>query len=89
MNKITLSTLALCALTVGACTSSPTSLPPGKYESSSTSTNARGTETSTDKTTYVYKDADGNKKAVQKTETSTDPKGLFNKEKTTHTKFYE
>jgi hypothetical protein len=92
MNKPLLTILAVSAATLGtaACSTwdSPTNKPPGTYKSTSESTNARGTTTKTDKTTYVYEDPSGNKKAVEKTETSTDPKGLFNKQTTTTTKSY-
>lgn len=92
MKKLFLTLTAVTAATLGlaACSSwdSPTNKPPGTYKSSSESTNAYGTTTKTDKTTYVYRDASGDKKAVTKTETSTDPKGLFNKQTSTSTKSY-
>ena len=87
MTKTVLTLTAIAALTLGvtACSSwdSPTSKPVGTYKATSKSTNPSGTDVSTDKTTYVYTDKYGNKKATEKTETTTDPKGLFNKSKTT------
>ncbi len=91
MKKLFLTVTAVTAATlaVAACSmNSPTNKPPGTYKSSSESTNAYGTTTKTDKTTYVYRDPSGDKKAVTRTETSTDPKGLFNKRTTTSTKSY-
>ncbi|MFA6280186.1 MAG: hypothetical protein WC612_05295 [Bdellovibrionales bacterium] len=62
------------------------SLPPGKYQQSSRSTDSVGTERSVNSTTDVYYDEDGNKKATIDKTTSTDPEGLFNKSTTeTHT----
>lgn len=92
MTKTIMTLTALSALTLGvaACSTfdSPTNKPPGTYKSSTQSTNSQGTTTKTDKTTYVYKDGSGNKKAVEETKTSTDPKGLFNKETSKTTKSY-
>lgn len=87
MHKYILTVLILTAGAVGISACAKT-LPPGKYESSSSSTNAAGTKTTTDKETNVYYDEHGNKKATVKTETTRDPKGLFNKETTESTKTY-
>lgn len=85
----TLTALTLATGTLAACESAwPTSKPPGTYKASTSSTAPDGTKTTTDQTTHVYRDADGNKKAVVQTETSRDPKGLFNKETSKTTKSY-
>lgn len=86
MKKIIFASVALSVvLATSACTEnskSPTNLPPGSYKSSSSSTDASGTDVKTTKTTEVGYDANGNKTAVVKTEKTTDPKGLMNKKKT-------
>lgn len=85
MNKTLILLATASALMLGACTQTATDLPPGKYETSSTSTDANGTKYSTDRTTKVTEDDNGTKSATVQTEKSTDPKGLFNKS-TTKTK---
>jgi len=70
---------------LGACKDSVLDNPPGKYESSTSRTNSNGTDVSRDSTAQVGYDSNGNKEAVVKTKTTTDPKGLFNKETTTQT----
>jgi len=84
MSKSLLTLLALSAGAFGLAACAETTMPPaGKYESSSTATNSRtGTKTTTDKETNVYYDQYGNKKATIETKTTTDPKGLFNKQTT-------
>ena len=79
----------LAVLSVSACAMYPTTLPPGEYEHTEKSTNARGTETEQSTKTKVYYDAEGNKRAVQEIETERDPEGLFNKETTKTTKTYD
>ncbi len=80
-------TFALLALAasfgVVGCTTHTTDLPPGKYESTSKSTDANGTDYKTERTTNVTVDKYGNKKAVVEKETTSDPKGLFNKSTST------
>lgn len=92
MKKAFLTVLALSTATLAltACESGSwfENKAPGTYKSSSESTNAYGTKTKTDQTTHVYRDADGDKKAVTETTTTRDPKGLFNKETTKSTKSY-
>lgn len=61
-------------------------LPPGKYESSTSSTNAYGTETNRTKSIEVERDSSGNKRAVVESETTRDPEGLFNKSTTSSSK---
>jgi hypothetical protein len=79
---------AATVLGVAACESHPTSLPPGEYKRTEKSVNAQGTETEKTTKTNVYYDEHGNKKAVQETETSRDPKGLFNKSTSSTTRTY-
>lgn len=83
---LTLTALSLSVIAVSACTNTAQDLPPGKYESSKKTTDSNGTNTSVEKTTNVGVDRYGNKTATVKTETTTDPEGLFNKSKTTTTK---
>lgn len=86
---LTLLAASAVALSLTACdTVGPTSKEPGVYKTTTTSKNPSGTKTTTEKTTSVYHDQYGNKKATVKTETTKDPKGLFNKEKTTTVKTY-
>lgn len=85
MSKFLLTLSALSIVGLAACAETNT-LPPGKYESSSSHVSNDGTKTTVDKDTNVYYDRYGNKKTTVKTETTKDPKGLFNKEKTTTTK---
>lgn len=67
-------------LCLGACTSTdPKDLPPGHYASETQSTGASGTGYDTTKSTDVYYDANGNKRATTSTQTTADPPGLFNK----------
>ena len=74
-------------LSLSAC-SSPTNLPAGHYSKTQKSTDARGTEVEKTTNTNVYYDENGNKRAVQETETSRDPKGLFNKSTSSSTRTY-
>lgn len=73
---------------VAACETGPTSKPPGEYKSTHKTTNSAGTTTKTTEKTNVYYDEYGNKRAVKETETTRDPKGLFNKSTTSSTKTY-
>lgn len=82
-NKIMMLCAAVVlAVTVGACTNAPKTLPPGKYETSSKSVDSQGTAYESKKTTNVEVDQYGNKKATVETESTKDPEGLFNKSKT-------
>lgn len=87
MSKSLLMLLAVSVTGLAACAQTNT-LPPGKYESSSSHVSASGTKTTTDKETNVYYDQYGNKKSTVETKTTTDPKGLFNKETTKTVKTY-
>ncbi len=76
----------LATVAVSACTQSKIqSLPPGEYTSTTKTTQDNGTNTNVKKTTNVGYDAHGNKVGTVKTETTTDPEGLFNKRKSTTT----
>ncbi len=89
--KSTTMCAALAGLMLGACTpghSTPKNLPPGEYTHTEQSTNAAGTETKRTTNTNVYYDENGNKRAVQETETTRDPKGLFNKSTSNTTQTY-
>ena len=85
---LSLAVIAVSAAGLAACAETNT-LPPGKYESSSSSVSRDGTKTTVDKETNVYYDRDGNKKTQVKTESTSDPKGLFNKQKTESVKTYD
>lgn len=80
--------LGLGLMGVAACTAAPRSLPPGEYKKTERSVSSDGTEYKKETTTDVYYDAYGNKRATQETETSKDPKGLFNKSTSTTKKTY-
>lgn len=79
---------AVALLAIAGCTAAPKTLPPGQYKETERNVNASGTETKKETTTDVYYDEYGNKRATQKTETSRDPKGLFNKDTSTTVKTY-
>jgi hypothetical protein len=87
-SSLVLVALGVSALAVSACSAWPTSQPPGEYKKTETSVDKYGTKTTTSKDTTVYRDADGNKRAVEQTTTTRDPEGLFNKSKSTTTKSY-
>lgn len=75
---------AMAILSIAACsTATPRSLPPGEYTRTEKSVDRYGTETKTETKTDVYYDEYGNKRAVKKTEMSSDPEGLFNKNTST------
>lgn len=80
---LAMSAMAL-SLALPACmTDSAINQPPGHYEHTTASTDSEGTTRERSKETDVWYDAEGNKHAVTKKTTSTDPKGLFNKKTTT------
>lgn len=78
---LTLFGVSAAALVLVACSPERTALdaPPGNYEKTTSSTDASGTTTKTEKSTDVTVDKYGNKKAVIKSKTTKDPKGLMNK----------
>jgi hypothetical protein len=88
---VALSVLALgsaLALSLGGCAQEQNALdkPSGTYEKTVTSTDASGTTTQKQSSTVVSEDSDGNKKAVIKSKTTQDPKGLLNKTTTSQSK---
>lgn len=82
-------TALVAALSVAACKPKATDLPPGEYESKTSSTDASGTEHERTTTTDVQQNSDGSKSAVTHTETTRDPEGLMNKETTTESTTHE
>jgi len=89
MNKniLNMGCLCLSVLAVAACTprSQIATMAPGKYESTTKTTNSDGTDTSVKKTTVVQEDRYGNKSGTVQTETTRDPEGLMNKSTTKST----
>ena len=83
MTKQFLALLAVSAtaLALSACSPERTVLdtPPGTYEKTTVSNDAKGTTTKTQNSTDVSVDKKGNKTAVIKSKTTQDPKGLMNK----------
>ncbi len=83
MKKTTIALTMLSAglITLSACTAEnqATNLPPGKYEKTTKSTDANGTDVTRKQTTDVTVDQYGRKTAVVSEKKTTDPKGLFNK----------
>lgn len=81
---LTLSAMVL----VAACTPADR-MAPGSYEKTSSSTDANGTTVTNKTKTDVTVDEYGNKKAVVKKKTTTDPKGLMNKRTSESEEVYE
>jgi outer membrane lipopolysaccharide assembly protein LptE/RlpB len=81
--KISLS-IASVALLLSACgpEQRATNMPPGSYEKTTESTDKYGTTVEKTQKTDVTVDEYGNKKAVVKTKTTQDPKGILNKKTT-------
>ena len=82
MNRIVSILISTAALiTISACTHEQTVLDkaPGKYEKTTSATDAGGTTTETKNSATVGYDANGNKQAVVKSTNTVDPPGLFNK----------
>lgn len=90
-NSLALIALTTAALGLSACAATnPAHKDPGTYKSTHKTTTSSGTTYKTDKTTDVQVDEYGNKKAVVKSETTKDPKGLMNKSSTkTKSTYYE
>jgi len=84
----TLIAVSVLALVLSACMDKRSALdnPPGTYERTTSSTDANGTTTERKSSTEVSEDRYGNKKAVVKTKTTKDPKGLLNKTTTSESK---
>lgn len=88
MTKPTILFATLAALAaLAACTPEhrAETMPPGKYESMTKTTDDNGTTITRQEATEVDVDEEGNKTAVVKTKTTKDPKGLFNKRTTSET----
>jgi hypothetical protein len=81
-------TATVLAMGLSACTQEQSALnkPPGKYERTVKSTDSTGTTTERQSSTDVSVDEEGNKKAVVKSKTTRDPKGLFNKTTTSESR---
>ncbi len=79
------------ALGLGACTPEQRLLnnPPGQYEKTTSTTDSNGTNVDKKSSTNISVDEYGNKKAVVKTKTTKDPKGLFNKTTNSSTQVIE
>ena len=90
MKNIMTTIVALSALTFGlsACMDLQNALDTSqsKYENTSSSTDANGTEITRQSSSEVGTDAQGNKHSVIKTKVTKDPKGLLNKSTTTQTR---
>lgn len=90
----TLTGLLLLTTALSACmqqqpapkAQSAADMAPGTYEKTTTRTDADGTTVKHKDSTVVQEDAYGNKKAVVKSKTTQDPKGLFNKTTTSQSK---
>ena len=84
MKKIITLTALTLAIGLTACqqTRPVTSLPPGEYEKTTSTTNAQGTEVTKTSKTEVRRDDSGRKTATVDTKVTKDPQGLFNKETT-------
>lgn len=90
MNKKLPILAAVSVLTLGlaGCMENHRSMmnkPEGKYDSTETSTDSKGTTTVKQSTTEVVVDANGNRKEIITSKTSRDPKGLWNKTTTKKT----
>ena len=85
---VTIVTLSALALGLNACMDMQNAMdtPENKYENTSSSTDANGTETTRQTSSEVGTGAQGNKHSVIKTKTTKDPKGLMNKSTTTQTR---
>ena len=70
---------SLLALAATGCHDTALDKAPGTYEKTTTSTDANGTARTKTTQTDVTVDSQGKKKAVVKSKTTTDPKGLLNK----------
>lgn len=91
MNKLLLAMVVMSVLSIISACSDHNALnrAPGKYESTTSSTDSAGTTTERSTSEDVSVDDNGNKKAVVKTKTTRDPKGLFNKQTTEQSKTVE
>ncbi len=83
MKNKTVTIIALSALALGlnACMDIKNAMdyPDSKYESTSSTTDANGTQTTRQSSSEMSKDAQGHRKSIKKSKVTTDPKGLMNK----------
>lgn len=88
MNTATVAMLCALGLMLNGCMDVKDALdtPESKYENTSSSTDANGTETTRQTSSEVGTDAQGNPHSVIKTKVTKDPKGLLNKSTTTQTR---
>lgn len=90
MKKKTKTILALSALALGlnACMDMKNAMdtPDRKYENSTSSTDAHGTQTTRQSSSEIGTDAQGHKHSVIKSKVTKDPKGLLNKTTTSQTR---
>ena len=87
-NIVTIVALSALTLSLSACMDVQNAMDTSesKYENTSSSTDASGTQTTRQSSSEVGTDAQGNKHSVIKTKTTKDPKGLLNKTTTTQTR---
>ena len=87
-NFFTIIALSAAAFGLNACMDIKNAMdtPESKYENTSSSTDASGTQTTRQTSSEVGTDAQGNKHSVIKTKVTSDPKGLMNKSTTTQTR---
>lgn len=87
-NIVTIAALSALALGLNACMDMKNAMdtPESKYENTTSSTDANGTQTTRQSSSEVGTDAQGNKHSVIKTKVTKDPKGLLNKSTTSQTR---
>lgn len=78
----------VCVLGIAACSPTVTKAP-GTYKTTEKAVTSSGTAVKKDTTTHVYYDKHGDKRAVEETTTTRDPKGLFNKTESKTTRTYD
>ncbi len=90
MKQTTVTILALSTLALGlnACMDMKNAMDTSdsKYENTTSSTDASGTQTTRQSSSEVGTDAQGNKHSVVKSKVTKDPKGLLNKSTTSQTR---
>jgi hypothetical protein len=90
MKNKTVTIVALSALALGlnACMDMKNAMdtPESKYEKTSSSTDANGTQTTRQTSSEVGTDAQGHKHSVVKSKVTKDPKGLMNKTTTSQSR---
>lgn len=80
-NITTIFALSALALGLNACMDmeSAMDMPDHKYEKTTSSTDAHGTQTTRQTSSETDTDSQGNKHRITKSKVTTDPKGLLNK----------